>query len=369
MKSSVKSRAQLTDMELKSFLTVLWKRHEENENYEFAAVLKDISNNFDAINDFVKPGGSKWPKVNVNTPIHSYIDSVGQPTIGWGSTYYDSILNGKKPVKMGDKITKGRADNILSKNIQSLATEYSTKIPNWNKMTDKQKAGLLLLGYNAPYGPLGSYSKLTAALKKGDMRAAAQNVQRGGPSPQRIATERSLLLSGPNNLKNLVGPKMVGPGPRANRIPGIPFLADGGTLGSDGKVKSTTGIDYTGGGADTQYIPPSVMQVGEAVRVFTKRAVDNGILPIVDLFEAILSPDSKAGKQNIAVNSPLKRNIPGPPMRRSRSGSSPITLPPIKTSSGYPKSSGSKGPPEFSTSPSSSIATRNNTAQILGLMA
>jgi hypothetical protein len=55
MKSSVKSRAQLTDMELKSFLTVLWKRHEENENYEFAAVLKDISNNFDAINDFVKP--------------------------------------------------------------------------------------------------------------------------------------------------------------------------------------------------------------------------------------------------------------------------------------------------------------------------
>ena len=55
MKSSVKSRAQLTDMELKSFLTVLLKKHEENENYEFAAVLKDISNNFDAINDFVKP--------------------------------------------------------------------------------------------------------------------------------------------------------------------------------------------------------------------------------------------------------------------------------------------------------------------------
>ena len=55
IKSSVKSRAQLTDMELKSFLTVLWKKHEENENYEFAAVLKDISNNFDAINDFVKP--------------------------------------------------------------------------------------------------------------------------------------------------------------------------------------------------------------------------------------------------------------------------------------------------------------------------
>lgn len=55
MKNSVKTRAKLTDMELKSFITVLWKKHEEVENYEFAAVLRDISNNFDAINDFVKP--------------------------------------------------------------------------------------------------------------------------------------------------------------------------------------------------------------------------------------------------------------------------------------------------------------------------
>lgn len=326
------------------------------------------------INDFTRPGGAKWAKVNVNTPIHSYIDSVGQPTIGWGSTYYDSILNGKKPVRMGDKITKGRADNILAKNIQSLATEYSTKIPNWNKMTDKQKAGLLLLGYNAPYGPLGAYSKLTAALKEGDMKSAAQNLQRGGPSAQRISTERNLLLSGPGNLKNLVGPRIVGQKKVGSGIPFIPpfmnKLQGGGALGSDGKVKGTTGIDYPGGGADTQYIPPSRLQVGEAVRVYTKDAVNRGILPIVDYIESILDPfDSNAAKRNVSVNSPLKRNIPGPPMRRSKSGSTPITLPPIKSSSGYPNSSGAKGPPEFNTSPASSIATRNNTAQILGLMA
>jgi predicted nucleic-acid-binding Zn-ribbon protein len=55
LKNSVKTRAKLTDMELKSFIVVLCKKHEEVENYEFAAVLRDISNNFDAINDFVKP--------------------------------------------------------------------------------------------------------------------------------------------------------------------------------------------------------------------------------------------------------------------------------------------------------------------------
>jgi hypothetical protein len=55
MKNSVKVRAKLTDTEMRSFVTVLWKKNEENENYEFAAILKDIINNFDAVNEFTKP--------------------------------------------------------------------------------------------------------------------------------------------------------------------------------------------------------------------------------------------------------------------------------------------------------------------------
>ena len=54
MKNSVKVRAKLTDTEMRSFVTVLWKKNEENENYEFAAILKDIINNFDAVNDSTK---------------------------------------------------------------------------------------------------------------------------------------------------------------------------------------------------------------------------------------------------------------------------------------------------------------------------
>lgn len=164
-------------------------------------------------NDFIKPGGRSaasgmnWNMVKPKTPVHSYVDSVGQPTIGWGSTFYDSILNGKKPVKMGDTITKDKADNILNNNIGNLAKTYSQKIPLWNKMSENQKAGVVLMGYNAPYGPIGAYPKLTAALKSGDMVTAAKQVQRSGPNASRIALERQLILSGPKDLSKVVEPK------------------------------------------------------------------------------------------------------------------------------------------------------------------
>ena len=54
MKDSVKMTTKLSDNEMKSFVIVLWKKNEIAENYEFAAILKDISNNYDAVNDFTK---------------------------------------------------------------------------------------------------------------------------------------------------------------------------------------------------------------------------------------------------------------------------------------------------------------------------
>ena len=54
MKNSVHTRTILTDAEMKSFLTVLWKKNEESENYELAAILKDIITNFDTVNEFTK---------------------------------------------------------------------------------------------------------------------------------------------------------------------------------------------------------------------------------------------------------------------------------------------------------------------------
>ena len=55
MKNAVKVRVKLTESELKDFIDVLLKNNEDSENYEFAAILKDISNNFDSINEVTKP--------------------------------------------------------------------------------------------------------------------------------------------------------------------------------------------------------------------------------------------------------------------------------------------------------------------------
>jgi hypothetical protein len=59
MKSS-KFKTNLSVNEMKVFITVLWKKNEESENYEIAGILKDISTNFDAIYDFTnKPKKTK----------------------------------------------------------------------------------------------------------------------------------------------------------------------------------------------------------------------------------------------------------------------------------------------------------------------
>jgi len=55
IKSSTAFHVKLSDEELKAFIVALWKKNEEIENYEFAGILKDISNNFDSINDITKP--------------------------------------------------------------------------------------------------------------------------------------------------------------------------------------------------------------------------------------------------------------------------------------------------------------------------
>lgn len=313
------------------------------------------------INDFTRPGSSKWSKLTTNTPVHSYIDSVGKPTIGWGSTYYDSILNGKKPVKRGDTITKGKADNILSTNVSNLSKEYSTKIPHWNKMSSNQKAGLLVLGYNAPNGPIGAYPKLTNALQQGDIKSAAQNLQRGGPNAARIALERSLLMSGPLNLKNLVGPKIVGEKKVGSGIPGIPpFLykgkKDGGLLGSsDGTKNPHSASDPRIGAFD----PNEYLISKSGVRNAGGGSFERGA-QFFDNLLAILDKNSNPRKQG-------KYNIE-PPSRRN----SVVTLPTISNTiggnmGGNMNATKDRVVPGFSAISSVAQETRFRNAEIYGI--
>ncbi len=158
-------------------------------------------------NDYIKPGGKSvisgmnWSKIKPETSVYAYLDSVGIPTIGWGATYYDGITSGTKSVKMGDKITKKRADMILSNNIMQLANKYKKEIRYWPKMSQQQQAAILSIGYNAgASAPTGGYPKLSAAISSGDMVAASKNITRSGPSAERLENERRLLLSGPTKL-------------------------------------------------------------------------------------------------------------------------------------------------------------------------
>lgn len=314
------------------------------------------------INDFTRPGSSKWSKLTTNTPVHSYVDSVGKPTIGWGSTYYDSILNGKKPVKRGDTITKGKADNILSTNVSNLSKEYSTKIPHWNKMTSNQKAGLLVLGYNAPNGPIGAYPKLTNALQQGDIKSAAQNLQRGGPNAARIALERSLLMSGPLNLKNLVGPKIVGEKKVGSGIPGIPpFLykgkKDGGLLGSsDGTKNPHSASDPRIGAFD----PNEYLISKSGVRNAGGGSFERGA-QFFDNLLAILDKNSNPAKQG-------KYNIEPP----SRGNANFVTLPTISNTiggnmGGNMNATKDRVVPGFSAISSVAQETRFRNAEIYGI--
>lgn len=52
--NALKIRLELTDSEMKSFITVLRNKNEEIENYELSAVINDLLNNFDTINEIRK---------------------------------------------------------------------------------------------------------------------------------------------------------------------------------------------------------------------------------------------------------------------------------------------------------------------------
>lgn len=55
IKSTTTFHVKLGDAEFRVFITALWKKNEENENYEFASILHDICDNFDSINEVTKP--------------------------------------------------------------------------------------------------------------------------------------------------------------------------------------------------------------------------------------------------------------------------------------------------------------------------
>ena len=176
----------------------------------------------------IQSGTPRSVAFNPNTRLYSYIDSDGYPTIGWGSTFYGDIFSGGKgtAVRDGDETTVGEATQLFKSHVRQLYDGYNETYPLWKHFTDKQVAGLLSYYYNRGVNvglTLGIHKR---ALRSGDMRTLADDIEKDIVSvgPARRKAEADLIRSGPSKI---VGPGIVGSevGPKEVGT-GIPFFPD-----------------------------------------------------------------------------------------------------------------------------------------------
>lgn len=98
--------------------------------------------------------------------LEAYLDVVGIPTIGYGSTH---------GVKLGDKITEEEAESLLKEDLKIYedVVERLVKVP----LTDNQFSALVSFTYNLGQGNLAS-STLLKLLNKGEYTQAADQFLR-----------------------------------------------------------------------------------------------------------------------------------------------------------------------------------------------
>lgn len=86
--------------------------------------------------------------------LDAYRCSANKETIGYGSTFYED----GSPVKMGDKITKERADSLFEKVSDSFAAKVKNCIHK--DINENQFAALVSFAYNVGIGNLKSSTLL-----------------------------------------------------------------------------------------------------------------------------------------------------------------------------------------------------------------
>ena len=86
--------------------------------------------------------------------LNAYKCSAGVPTIGYGATFYE---NGVK-VKIGDKITQERANELLAFHLNLFADKVKPLIKK--ELTDNQFSALVSFAFNLGAGALGKSTLL-----------------------------------------------------------------------------------------------------------------------------------------------------------------------------------------------------------------
>ena len=74
--------------------------------------------------------------------------------VGYGTTHV--YPDTKKPIKVGEKITPEKAEELIKSSIEKDITPQMEKIPNWDQMDAGKQAALLSFGYNLGHNFYGS---------------------------------------------------------------------------------------------------------------------------------------------------------------------------------------------------------------------
>ena len=98
--------------------------------------------------------GSDLIKSFEGLKLDAYQCSAGKWTIGFGSTFYED----GSPVKLGDKITKERADSLF----QMISESFAAKVRNCiqKNINDNSFSALVSIAYNIGIGNLKSSTLL-----------------------------------------------------------------------------------------------------------------------------------------------------------------------------------------------------------------
>jgi GH24 family phage-related lysozyme (muramidase) len=98
-------------------------------------------------------------------PLHGW----DVPTIGYGTTRYQ---DGRK-VQRGDKINVIEAEELLSEEIERIATKLAHSVPAWQQMTAKQQGALISFAYNLGSGFYGAagFETISKRLREKDWKA------------------------------------------------------------------------------------------------------------------------------------------------------------------------------------------------------
>ena len=121
-------------------------------------------------------------------------DAKGNPVVvGYGTTHV--YPDTKKPIKVGEKITPEKGEELIKTSIEKDITPKMEKIPDWDKMDPGKQAALLSFGYNVGHNFYGAkgYETITQNLKNKEWEKVPETLKmynKGGGKVLRGLTTR-----------------------------------------------------------------------------------------------------------------------------------------------------------------------------------